>query len=89
MKNTSNGFKISDEDLKLRGPGEFFGKKQHGYLKTKIADISKDGKIIDTTRNLAFDIISKDNELKSSENVKIKLELLDKYKNMLEFINIG
>ena len=36
MENTSNGFKISDEDLQLRGPGEFFGKRQHGYMKTKI-----------------------------------------------------
>jgi len=89
MENTSNGFKISDEDLKLRGPGEFFGKKQHGYLKTKIADIAKDGEIIELSRNLAFKIIKNDNELKLSKNSKIRLELIDKYKNMLEFINIG
>ena len=89
MENTSNGFKISDEDLKLRGPGEFFGKKQHGYMKTKIADISQDSEIIDRARSLAFNIISKDDELKSIENKKIKNELFDKYSNMLEFINIG
>ena len=89
MENTSNGFKISDEDLKLRGPGEFFGKKQHGYMKTKLADISQDSEIIDRARSLAFNIISKDDELKSLENKKIKNELIDKYSDMLEFINIG
>ena len=89
MENTSNGFKISDEDLKLRGPGEFFGKKQHGYMKTKLADISQDSEIIDRARSLAFNIISKDDELKSPENKKIKNELIDKYSDMLEFINIG
>ena len=41
MESTSNGFTISDEDLKLRGPGEFFGTRQHGYVKTKIAIFQK------------------------------------------------
>ena len=45
MESTSDGFEIADEDLRLRGPGDFFGTKQHGYMKLKIADISKDGKI--------------------------------------------
>ena len=89
MENTVNGFKISDEDLKLRGPGEFFGKKQHGYMKTKIADIPQDLEIIDRARNLAFNIIYKDDELKLPENQKIKHELFNKYSSMLEFINIG
>ena len=89
MENTSNGFKISDEDLRLRGPGEFFGKKQHGYMKTKIADISKDEELIDLSRELAFKIVSNDDDLRSIENQKIKLELLDKYNNMLEFVDIG
>ena len=89
MENTVNGFKISDEDLKLRGPGEFFGKKQHGYMKTKIADIPQDLEIIDRARNLAFNIIYKDDELKFPENKKIRHELINKYSNMLEFVNIG
>ena len=89
MENTVNGFKISDEDLKLRGPGEFFGKKQHGYMKTKIANIPQDLEIIDSARNLAFNIIYKDDELKFPENKKIRHELFNKYSNMLEFVNIG
>ena len=89
MENTLNGFKISDEDLQLRGPGEFFGKRQHGYMKTKIADIAKDGHIIRQTRNLAFDIVEKDYDLRSIEYQKIKKELIYRYNNMLEFIDIG
>ena len=89
MENTLNGFKISDEDLKLRGPGEFFGKRQHGYLKTKIADISKDLDIIKFARNLAFDIVQDDCELKNPEHKNIKNELIYRYSNMLEFIDIG
>ena len=89
MENTSNGFKISDEDLQLRGPGEFFGKKQHGYMRTKIAEISKDLEIIKKTRNLAFNIVSEDYDLRSIEYQKIKKELLNRYSGMLEFIDIG
>ena len=89
MENTSNGFKISDEDLKLRGPGEFFGKRQHGYMKMRIGDVSKDDHIIKESRQLAFKIVKNDNDLRNNQNQKIKEELLDKYSSMLEFIDIG
>ena len=89
MENTSNGFKISDEDLKLRGPGEFFGKRQHGYMKMKIGDISEDNELIDISRKLAFKLVDNDHDLRTTENQKIKEELLNKYNNMLEFIDIG
>ena len=89
MENTSNGFKISDEDLKLRGPGEFFGKRQHGYMKMKIGNIPEDSGLINISRELAFKLIDDDNDLRKTENQKIKEELLDKYNNMLEFIDIG
>ena len=55
--NSRNGFEIADEDLKLRGPGEFFGEKQSGFVKFKIADLISDGPIIRDARMNAFEII--------------------------------
>ena len=82
-----DGFKISDEDLKLRGPGEFLGTKQHGYVNSKLVDIANDGKIIRHARTRAFEIIENDPKLNSNKNLKNKL--LKDYNHMLEFVNIG
>ena len=57
MENTLNGFKISDEDLQLRGPGEFFGTRQHGYIKNGLADFYNDGIIIRNARSQAFKLV--------------------------------
>ena len=82
-----DGFKISDEDLKLRGPGEFLGTKQHGYVSSKLIDITNDGQIIRHARTRAFEIIENDPKLTNHQNLKNKL--LNDYKHMLEFVNIG
>ena len=89
MEKTSDGFIISDEDLKLRGPGDFFGTKQHGYINTGLINFSQDREIITQCRKKAFDIIDKDNKLSLPKNQLIKKEFIDNYKSMLEFINIG
>ena len=89
MESTNNGFIISDEDLKLRGPGDFFGTKQHGFIKSKIINFSQDYEIINRSRKKAFEIIDEDSKLSLSKNSLIKLEFLKNYKEMLEFINIG
>ena len=89
MENTSDGFLISDEDLKLRGPGDFFGTKQHGYINTGIINFSQDREIISRCRKKAFDIIDEDPKLCLLKNEKIKKEFMKNYKDMLEFINIG
>ncbi len=89
MESTSDGFVISDEDLKLRGPGDFFGTKQHGFIKSKIINFSQDYEIINRSRKKAFEIIDEDSKLSLSKNSLIKLEFLKNYKEMLEFINIG
>ena len=89
MESTSNGFKISDEDLKLRGPGEFYGKKQHGYIKTKLANFNTDKEIVFETKKLANDIIKKDPELSMEPNEPIKVEFMTNFGHMLDFINIG
>lgn len=76
MSSTSDGFKISEEDLKLRGPGDFFGNRQHGLPPLKIADIAADMKLMDLTKKIAQEITSKDPELKSREYSGLKLEVI-------------
>ena len=89
MEQTSNGFKISDEDLKLRGPGEFFGTKQHGFMRSKLVDFIEDGPIIRHARNRAFQIVAVDPKLNRSDNSGIKKQFINNYKDMLEFVNIS
>lgn len=89
MERTNDGFEISDEDLKLRGPGEFYGTRQHGYPKWKIADLVTDGQIIRDARKAAFDIVAKDPHLSQHEHAKIRTKFVTEYQQMLEMVNIG
>ena len=89
MESTLDGFIISDEDLKMRGPGDFFGTKQHGYIKSKVVDFSTDGTIIRRARQQAFDLINNDPLLKKKNNVGIKSIFKENYNHMLEFVKIG
>lgn len=89
MESTNDGFKISDEDLKLRGPGEFFGTKQHGHLKSKLVNYTMDSKIIKHARDCAFNIVDSDPELNRKIHQGIKKQFLKNYKTMLEFVNIN
>ena len=89
MEKVVNGFKISDEDPKLRGPGEFYGKKQHGYIKTKLANFNTDKEVILETKELAKGIIKEDPELSMEPNKPIKVEFMTSFGHMLDFINIG
>jgi len=82
MVETSDGFKIAEADLKLRGPGDLQGTQQSGVLDLKIASLVHDTELIAQTRNIAEEILSVDPQLISSENVRLKwqLELIKKGK---------
>ena len=71
MCETTDGFKIADEDLRLRGPGDFFGTRQHGLPKLKIADILTDTKILTQTQQLAMDIMENDPQFQKAGNSQI------------------
>lgn len=75
METTTDGFKIADEDLRLRGPGEFFGSRQHGLPEMKIADMLKDRDTLEETQRAAKEIIAHDPELSSPESVALKNEI--------------
>ena len=71
MVDTTDGFKIAEVDLKLRGPGDMMGTKQSGILDFKIADLVKDGKILEYARKEALNILEGDPDLLKSENINI------------------
>lgn len=72
LSSTSDGFKISEEDLKLRGPGDFFGSRQHGLPKMKIADLSSDTELLRLAQSTADSITSTDPTLSLPEHAGLK-----------------
>jgi ATP-dependent DNA helicase RecG len=78
---TTDGFIIAEEDLKMRGPGDLMGTQQSGILDLKIADITKDEKIMKLARDAANDLIAKDADLSMSENQNILKQFLLMLKN--------
>ena len=72
LSSTSDGFRISEEDLKLRGPGDFFGSRQHGLPKMKIADLSSDTELMLMAREAADSVTETDPTLSSPENKGLK-----------------
>lgn len=78
MCQTTDGFKIADEDLKLRGPGDFFGTRQHGLPKLRIADILTDTKILMQTQELAQEIMLDDCNFKREEHRQIGKQVMKK-----------
>ena len=73
----SSGFRIAEEDLKMRGPGDFFGGRQHGLPELKIADFAADMDIVRKTKLCAQKIIENDSTLKNEEN-KLLGEAVDR-----------
>ena len=89
MTETNDGFIISETDMKLRGPGEFFGTRQSGELKFSAADLTKDIELIEKARKSAFDVIKSDHELRRTENSCIRDHFLVNYKESMELIKIA
>lgn len=75
MVQTTDGFKIAEADLKLRGPGDIVGTRQSGILDLKIASIVQDEKMVRVARSQAIEILSKDPELFTPENAVLKKEI--------------
>jgi len=76
MTRTTNGFEVANEDLKLRGPGDFFGQKQHGLPELKMADMAADVELVNQTKFLAERILGEDANLKKHEGLKARINEL-------------
>lgn len=84
MEATSDGFKIAEEDLAIRGPGDFFGTRQSGIPDLKIANIIRDIKELETARKEAFDLIEAEPGLNRYPLLKETLQ--KKWRGRLELI---
>ncbi|WP_298883714.1 ATP-dependent DNA helicase RecG [uncultured Polaribacter sp.] len=89
MVDTTDGFKIAEVDLKLRGPGNLMGTQQSGVLNLKIADVVKDTQILVAARNKAVDVLQEDSNLSKPENASIKKNYLELSKNSKIWSNIS
>ncbi|MFH1423017.1 MAG: ATP-dependent DNA helicase RecG [Planctomycetota bacterium] len=89
LLSTVDGFKIAEEDLKIRGPGEFFGTKQSGMPDLKIANIIDDYDILCLARSDSFDVVKKDPNLQLPENYNLRNTLIEHYGSRISLIGIG
>ena len=71
MTHTTDGFVISEEDLKARGPGDFFGKRQHGLPQLRIADLAGDMRLLKEAQQAAEDLLTADPTLSKPENRRV------------------
>ena len=86
LTQTNDGFKIAEADLRLRGPGEFFGTRQHGWPELKIADLVGDHDILRLARRDAFAMVQADPDLTAPEHQLLRAELVKAYGERLALI---
>jgi ATP-dependent DNA helicase RecG len=87
MVKSNNGFEIAEKDLEIRGPGDFFGIRQHGLPEFKLANLLKDVKLLKLSNDAAKEILDNDPKLELKENKVLKKELFERYNEQL--VNIG
>ena len=89
MVRTNDGFEIAEQDLKMRGPGDIMGTQQSGVLDFKIADLAKDGQLIQLAKMDVDTLLKKDSEIKFNENQSIRAELKRQMKLKPNWSNIS
>lgn len=85
----SDGFKIAEEDLKIRGPGEFFGERQSGLTELKIADPLKQFHLLKSSREEAIRLLTADPSLESRPNQEVRRQLYKRFPEFEKFMMVG
>jgi ATP-dependent DNA helicase RecG len=89
MESTSDGFRIAEADLEIRGPGDFLGTRQSGLPDFRVANILRDGSILEQARHAAFGLLESDPELSAAGHAELREELLRRWGQRLELAAIG
>jgi len=89
MVATTDGFKIAEVDLELRGPGDFFGTRQSGLPEFRVADLLRDGAMLEEARREAFALVQADPQLVASAHRGLRGALLTRWRGKLDLAGIG
>ncbi len=89
MTETGDGFQIAEEDLELRGPGEFFGTRQSGMPELRLGNIVSDMELMELARQEAFSLVNEDPHLRDPEHYLIRECLRERFKGKLELSSVG
>jgi len=89
MLNTSSGFEIAEMDLRLRGPGEFFGIRQHGLPEFKLADLTSELDLLQLAKEDAQAIFADDPRLDHTDHIQLRTTLFSKFGETLDLAQTG
>ncbi|MFB0507007.1 MAG: ATP-dependent DNA helicase RecG [Thermodesulfobacteriota bacterium] len=89
MEETSDGFRIAEEDLVIRGPGDFLGTRQSGLPDFRVANILRDGKILNEARQEAFSLVERDPDLSQPGHRPLAEALKERWRGRLELARVG
>ena len=89
MVKYSDGFRIAEEDLKIRGPGEFFGRRQHGLTELKIANPLTQMQLLKKARDEAIKLLYWDSKLEARQNLFLKEKLLQRFPEYEKLMVVG
>jgi ATP-dependent DNA helicase RecG len=89
LEKTTDGRKIAEADLKFRGPGEFFGTRQHGLPELRVADIVADAKLLSQAREDAFFLVEDDPKIDKADNRPVRDTLASRYRDRLKLATVG
>jgi ATP-dependent DNA helicase RecG len=89
MASTTDGFKIAEIDLQLRGPGDFFGTRQSGVPQFRVADILTDTALLDIARHDAFALVDRDPALHQPEHRPLAEHLRSHFREELSLVQVG
>jgi ATP-dependent DNA helicase RecG len=89
MTESTDGFRIAEADLELRGPGDFFGVRQAGLPELRVADLVRDGALLEEARREAFALVARDPTLGAAEHRLLRTTLLARWRGKLDLASIG
>ncbi len=89
MVETTDGFRIAEEDLRLRGPGEFFGTRQHGMPDLRLGNVIEDYDLLRLARQEAFAWIERDPDLSQPASIGVRRALAKRFRDTMKLIEVG